>query len=625
MGFSDQQKLTSNYKIILVEIDLPVLREYFVNTEAGIWTTRINWDSVTIIGSDGLVGYYTNEIATINNIASLLVDDEAYTAVESMADLRTQNKSFLFEFGCQKVHIHFDTWHLPLDRIIRLGAVAGFCDKAQIDSAGRVIGSYYGGIYYRPCISKEGVPSFKKSKDPLFFGLLAYEGGNITFINDDGYFDGFAEGDVFGQPCRIKVGFNSLDYDDFRQVFSGFIEELSRDREEFSLSVKDPRKFLTRKLPTNVFSVDDYPDMDPDNENVRKPLAWGSVKNAPCYCLNDKAGAPASYSFMFLDTEFWEAHELTTVRVEGEVKVPATVNLAAGTFTLALANYDPGDDVMADFIGYEDAGGDPIENGIDVIIDIMLNYGSISYIATNYNIGEMNFEKTLAPDVGLWIGDGEEMEIKEAIEKICFAANGIFLNQDNGKWTFRSFRDDRPVNRIIYSDEWIDEPKVKYPSSQFLSSCVVKYNQDIDEDKYLQHRNNDYESEVSDRYKQYKEREFETIISNEADAISLSETIMILSRQIWENIGRKTKWQNIDLEIMDFIVSEHSRVKDSEKKWSIYEVTGINKLLSSGDVDLDLRYIADYAVEERLYVQGDLWFEFIFNDRIYADTRYEVA
>jgi len=153
----------------------------------------------------------------------------------------------------------------------------------------------------------------------------------------------------------------------------------------------------------------------------------------------------------------------------------------------------------------------------------------------------------------------------------------------------------------------------------------VKYNQDIDEDKYLQHRNNDYESEVSDRYKQYKEREFETIISNEADAISLSETIMILSRQIWENIGRKTKWQNIDLEIMDFIVSEHSRVKDSEKKWSIYEVTGINKLLSSGDVDLDLRYIADYAVEERLYVQGDLWFEFIFNDRIYADTRYEVA
>jgi len=473
MTFSDQQQLPNSYKIILVEIDVPILRDNFINAEAGIWTVRINWDGVTLTDDYGIEGYYPDEIAAINKIASLLVDDVAYMAVESWADLRTQEKSFLFEFGSQEVHIHFDDWHLPLDSVIRLGVVTGYCDMAQVDDEHRVTGSYYDGIYYRPCV--KSVPSFKKSKDPLFFGLLAYEGGNISFINTDGYFDDFAEGDVFGQPCRILAGFNDLEYSQFRRVFSGYIEDFTIDRDEFSLSVKDPRKFLSKKLPPNVFSVDDYADMDPDQEDVRKPLAWGTIKNAKCYCLNDEEAAPASYTFMFLDTEFHEAHELTEVRVEGVVKVPASTDLAAGTFTLATANYDPGDEVMADFVGYEDDEGDPIENAIGVLIDIIYNYGEIAYIGTSYNLGEMEYARSLAPDVGLWIGDGEELTINEAVEKICFACNGIFFNRDDGKWSFCTYRESRTPKRTIHSDEWLEDPKKTYSAKQFLSSCVVKY------------------------------------------------------------------------------------------------------------------------------------------------------
>jgi len=58
-------------------------------------------------------------------------------------------------------------------------------------------------------------------------------------------------------------------------------------------------------------------------------------------------------------------------------------------------------------------------------------------------------------------------------------------------------------------------------------------------------------------------------------------------------VTRKTKMQNIDLEVMDFIEAEHDRESATTKTWNIYEVIGINKDLNNHEVGLTMKYVAE--------------------------------
>jgi hypothetical protein len=332
-------------KIVLVEIDLPQNHYVFINYEAGIWFYQFYWAGVTVTGSDGLIGYYDNEIPEINAIGSVKVDNETYTSVSSIADVRLQEKSFKFERGTQKLYIHFGDSEHPLNKIVALGLTSGFSNSPVIVD-GRPKSSYYNDIFYSPRI--KSIPQINKQKDPLSYGLIAFQGGNIELDNTDGYFDDFVENDIFGQPVRILIGFDDLDYAQYRKVFTGYIEDFTVTRTSFSVSAQDKRKSLSRQLPVNRFTVADYSDLNENSVDKPKPIAWGAVRGAPCVCL-DEDGSPANYSFMFLDTTYHPASALTTVYVDGEAVAVASSNLAAGTFTISSANYSPGQEVTADF------------------------------------------------------------------------------------------------------------------------------------------------------------------------------------------------------------------------------------------------------------------------------------
>jgi hypothetical protein len=606
-------------KIVLVEIDLPQDQEIFLNYEAGIWFYQFFWNAATITGSDGLIGYYEGEIPEVNAIGSLKVNNESYTQVSEIQDVRDNNKSFNFDRGTQRLYIHFDGYEPPLDKVVTLGLTSGFSNSPQIVD-GRPKLSYYNDIFYAPRI--KSIPQINKQKDPLSYGLIAFQGGNIELDNTDGYFDDFVENDIFGQPVRILIGFDDLDYAQYRKVFTGYIEDFTVTRTSFSITAQDKRKSLSRELPTNRFTVADYSDLNEDSVDKPKPLAWGAVRGAPCVCL-DEDGAPANYSFMFLDTTNHPANALTAAYVDGEAVAIASSDLSAGTFTIASANYTPGQEVTADFTGFEDDDGNAIVNGLDVILDILEHYDSKSFIDENFNISEWNSETLRAANIALWIGDGEELKISEAIEKICVSLWGIFLVQDDGLFTFRSYYDSRAITRNILSDEWIGDPKISYPSEYYLTSAKIQYDKHISGGNYKSFVNKDYEADTWEIYKVYIEKELETLLASSSDADNLSERVLLISKQIYKNVVRKTKTQHIDLDLMQFVVCEHSRPFLDAPDWGVYEIIGIQKNLSSFEVTLTLRYVEDYTwPESPSYVQGIIWFDKIFGDKIHAVTSY---
>lgn len=601
MTFTTEKNKPGSYKITLVEIDYPLSAGVFINEEAGIWKYRWYFSGATVTGSDGLVGYYQNESEEVNKVRSVSVDAEQLTETTSLANLLLQNKSFYYSSAEQTIYVHFDEWGRALDSSIIMGAVNGFCDKAQLNADGKPVDAYYDDIYYRPCIKE--IPTITHQKDPLFYGVISFNQGNVIFQNSDGFFDHIDEYNLIGQKGRVLYGFDGMDYDEFRIIYDGVIDKFQINFDKFTLTITDKRKWLEREIPVLRFSQTDYANLSDDSVDIPKPLAWGTVRRGPCVCLNEDESAPASYTFMFLDTTNYSATSISKVYVEGVSVAISSSDMAAGTFVLLDANYDPGNEVTADFVGFTDGG--TIENGLDVIVDILNIYGDIAYNTDNYDTTEWASEQATADDIGLWVGDGNELTIRDIIQIICVSLNGIFLVKDNGKYTFRTYDAARTPDRTISNDEWLDMPQIVHDANLFLTSALVKYNRRFSGNTFRRYVDDSSEHDIFSTYGQYRQQDFETVLVTSANAQSLAESIMSQNNEVKPVITRKTKTQNIDLEIMQFVYAEHKRPAALQNERTTYEIIGIQKNITKAEAVLTMRYVSDSLLPENVYyLQG---------------------
>lgn len=587
MAFADEITKPISNKILLLEISTPIDFGEWINNEAGIWKSTITPANLTFTDDQSNVGYYENtNVIEYFDIASVLVNDRVYIKVTSFDLLRAQEAGFYFDQSTNILYLHHIDWDYPINnKVISVGTNEGFCNKVDYSADD---GCYYNDVYYEPRVLS--TPSISKKKDPLFYGSLSFDGGNVTLINNDGYFDDYKNKDIFRQQAVLKLGFEGIAYSEYRTVFTGFVESFSFDWEKFVVKLQDKRKNLSRKIPYNVFTQDEWPFLEDGDVNKVKPLAWGSIRNAELLCVNKTKSPAYEYYFFIADTEFYDITSVDAVYVEGEELSSAfySVDLTTGILTIESTYIvDNLEDVTADFTAVDKS------NSLEIIKDLLDNYAQIDYNSVNYNTTEYAAAVALARDSSIYVNEPTEM--KKIIELCCVDSDAIFLVQDDGKYTARIFDENRTPTRQIYKDEWIDSPNVAIDPSKFLSSARVTYLKDQANDKSYEYLNEDYQLEVLERYKAYQTKTFETNIDNETDAIAKSEAIMQLSKDVPEVVKRTTKIQNVDLEIMDFVICDpKGRISNSENL-GVWEIQGISKNLNSYETEFSLRFIEEYT------------------------------
>jgi hypothetical protein len=619
MSFATLKELAASKKIITLELDIPLLPEdnidMLLNSEPGIWFIELWPDPVLTFDAGAIVWEDDPNEFQDSDIGSVKVNGVDYTRAEDMATLRIQSESFYYDIVSTKLYIHFLDSEQPygewaVSRIL-IGQTTGYCDK--IDSENK---AYFGGVYFEPRILS--VPSISKSKDPLFFGVLKFQGGSVTLKNE-GYFDRFSDLNIVRQPARLKMGFDGLAYDEYWQGPGYYVESYSRNFLEFILKLQDVRKSLSMPVPPNVLTLADWPNLNPDNVNKPKPILYGTRRGIPMICLNEMDTGAAVFQFLVMDTEFHDVTAVSTVYVNGEALTAGqwSLNASAGVITI---NDEYCEDSLTDVTC--DATGANISNSLLVVRDLMLNYGNVQFIPTNYDIKEWNLATADAQAVGLYLD--EQTELINAIEPCCVASDILFFSKDGGQYTARRYDENRaPRTTPIGADEWLDEPQIDCDWTKFLSSALVNYDEDLTTRKKRSYLNTVYEAEVFTRYKSKQTKSFDTILSSEAGAQAKSETIMSLSKVIGEIVKRTTKTQNIDLELMDFIVaSPTTRVGETEQL-GVYEIIGITKNLTPSTVALTMRYVKPYVEPEEIeYQQGYLWGERIFGEMLHSVTEY---
>lgn len=562
----------SSKKIVLVELDIGAQQTIWFNWAAGTW--YVDFDAIydlidgTLLA--GVVAQSTGDVGSVSSDAAQLL------AVSDAATVQTTELSFFYDPTTRRVYIHLQDGDEPsLHRVI-LGITYGVANHAGI---------YNGMIYEGRLLS---APSIAKSKDPLFFGRVAFDGGRIEIDNADGFFDSLGEdNDVFGNAVRILMGFDDMDYGDFARIGSGIIESIEIGAEALAVVMKDSRWSLTRQLPVNTFDQTTYPNLSDKNVGKSIPVAWGVCRNVPVICTNeDESPAPANYTFKFLDTTNHEAHALTTVRVNGVVKSTSASSLANGTFSLAAANYSPGDEVTADIEGFEDGSGNLISNALDVILDILDSYLGVEYIASAFNQAEWAAATAAAADI-CYFGDSP-VEAISIIEEICASARVAFIVQDDGRFTARKYTPYRAVQQTFQREDLLESPAVTYDPTEVLTSTLVGYSRDWSTGDHVWLHDIANEATTYAKYKTYRERSFETLLVDAAAAQAFSDDVLLLSGAVARRTTLRMKVQPLGREVMDFVDVNLGR-KAGVDRWAKAEITGITKDLVAAEIRVDCR------------------------------------
>jgi hypothetical protein len=329
----------------LVEMGLGRVQDLWINETAGIWQYPFttDWSNLPVLlGFDMPSGETAIGAGTVPEINTVKQGTEFLTLQASYASMISTNKSYYYNASTNTLYVHCDGGADPDVYVMILGTTYFAADRA-VDLDGH---------YWEPCIA--GTPTMELTRDPLLYGIMAFDGGQVTLDNHGGRLDSFKDCFLYGQPITIKFGGDDLAYADFRTCFRGFIQNVTLGEEEINIDAIDKRYELGLKIPPNRYTVASYPDINYKNVGKPIPLAWGTCKNVPCVCTNEGEAAPSNYTFKVCDVADHTGgiQGITAAYVNGESKAISSYSLIAGTFNIASANYAPGRLVSADIIGY---------------------------------------------------------------------------------------------------------------------------------------------------------------------------------------------------------------------------------------------------------------------------------
>jgi len=589
-------------KIILVELDIGQQQSVWFNYSAFTW--YVDFDAVyDTIAPEFLGGVSAQDIDSVGSVSS---DAAALRAAYSVAAVQAEENTFYWDPGSRRVYIHLVNGDEPSLHRIVLGVVYGVANH----------GGVYGGTLYESRLLS--APRIGKSRDPLFWGRIRFAGGTVSIDNADGHFDSMAEEqDVFGNSARILLGFDQEDRAEFRTLYTGTIGAIRIGTDTLEVDIVDPRRYLASRVPDQVFRVADYPNLKSSNEGKSIPIGYGALRNVPAVCTNEEESpAPAAYSFKLFDMSHHAAmHEITTVYVEGAAKAPASTDLSEAGFTLAAADYSPGQKVTVDCQGYENGDGNLIENALDVIADILEQWLEIPYSATAYDQGAWAAARLLAPDIGYY-GD-RPTEVSEIIEDIAATSRGLFLVDRLGRFSFRIPNEASYPVQEIQGHELLEAPAVEYEPEETLGVVQVGYSRDWSSGEYLYLRDDSLRAQVLERYKIAPEKTFETLLQDAAAAQAFAEALLVSGGKVARQVSARLKLSGSQRELGDIIqVALTRRAGDAFIGTMKAEVIGVSYDLIAAEQELRLRVI-EILPPPGAYVEGEF-----YGDSFYGDSTY---
>ncbi len=235
MSFATTAQRSVSQHRVLVEVDIGLNNEQWVNNGAGIWAVNPN-NNYPWVDSSLLDGFTAQGFRPIGSVK---VDGASLQLGTSTADLADTPRAWYFDGVTLTLYVTMPNFDEPAMHTVSIGQVFSYARGAfrpiggPVPVEGRLINT----------------PAPSESRDPLFFGRFRYPAISIQLQNGDGEFDLWGRDvDIYGNDVRVLVGAEDLSHSDYLKVYTGFMQAITVDEETASISVSDKRKQLTKPI-----------------------------------------------------------------------------------------------------------------------------------------------------------------------------------------------------------------------------------------------------------------------------------------------------------------------------------------------------------------------------------------
>ena len=353
--------------------------------------------------------------------------------------------------------------------------------------------------YYEPYIGERGIPSISQSTNNIFYGVTSVGSGNISLINNDGYFDKIFKLWIWNnKQVRILVGGDDLPYSEYQAIYTGVISNKTYTRRDVKLQIKSTASGLFKTLPTGFFLTSDYADLEPSAEGKPKPIYYGvySESQAPLVTCIDTAYGVNIYQFEICDHAILAISQVYVDFDDGvgwQNQAHANEDLPNAKFTIEHADYVVGTSkVKVAFTGVY-SGSTAIDGAPEIAEDLLTNATWGDYAGTDLNAASFTASETTS-DVSLNVPIEKPTTVLKVIEKICASDFAFFDTDGDGLFRYRTWEPviagtEPLIDELDYLD---DPPTVVEGTSDVYGKVRVGYSYSCSTKSYL------YKEEESD-------------------------------------------------------------------------------------------------------------------------------
>jgi hypothetical protein len=391
---------------------------------------------------------------------------------------------------------------------------------------------------------KMDIPSLSVKLSDSISGIVLNQSFQVSLHNNDGYFDNDITWNLFNTPISVKKAVkDNPEYEDFKTIRRGFVENATTDFNNFKVEAADKQKTLDNQvchtltdrwlasyvtgsmLPAKI-------DIDKDSLNKNIPIVYGK-KRVSLLKLSPARTAGFSY---FIAAEYIEGaevydkdgNELRGLRVYNNVIINA-----------------PNEADSAVITGYQN-------NKIsEIIIDIINKKSDMVFGATNWNTAEYARYNEISLKVNIAITGGT---VISAIQSVLKSDMVFLIQQNNGKFTLRSYRNRYKAHKLL-STMIIKKPEKNYAQAQrgYFSSCVVNYDFS-DKDVFKSFLSDEKEPETESMYRKLVRTHFNTDLAEEADAKILARTLSSRYTRLKQTLKIAIATDASEYELLDRVI-----------------------------------------------------------------------
>jgi hypothetical protein len=472
-------------------------------TIADYWTAWAGIDE-SKVGTVDIVSFARNSLFKYNEVTDLL-------------SCLSQEKSFVFDKINQILYVHFEHNESIYTGTYSYGLFFGYSSKSVI---------YIEDIEYLPLIRNE--VSISQSQDFEGYDKLKLINPTLELDNTNGDCDSLISLKIHGNTVKILNIDDKFITDDnvyigeINPLVTTYIDDYTISQQKIRLSLKDMRTSMNVKIPRNLFTSSDYPNIDDNSKSKVIPFLWGKVREALAIPTNGKlVSQPVVYRVAQILTNIG-----TVWTLDNDVwtqRTPTSMDLPNGSFTLSSANShnSSGAILKCKLI---DPIGVHINYTSDIIVDIEERFRGVPFTNSNYDQDEWAKEEVSLSTGGMLLDS--QVDSFEAIRQVQSGSIKGFRYEFNsdGKRTIRIDNYDRPISWEIHNFDMLesDNLEVLNDPSNTYAEIKINYNKSYYSKDYFSHINDDNMQNSISQYKQQVQGEFDTILNTESLAIERS-------------------------------------------------------------------------------------------------------